>query len=205
MSDIACKLGAISSPVALSIYNYPLIIAKDCVPMAVNAPLSSCQNAISGSFSYAGAPCSILVSGGKTVHGSACHAHLYKPETVIFRYTNGTFGAKRVMYSTQLPMGISWAVGGLGLLGFYNPEAEGFAGQYSDVLRSTAHTLIGAKNGHVYLCYVPGMSAAQVNAHAKKLGFEYAVMLDGGHIAAINSDEKRINTGQKQIYIIKAR
>jgi len=93
----------------------------------------------------------------------------------------------------------------MGLLDFYDPNAEGFVGVYSDVLRDTNHAVLGIKNGHVYMVYCASMTAAQVNAFAKKLGLEKAIMLDGGHIAGINGEESfaKINTVITQYYLIQ--
>ena len=206
MSDIACKLKANCFPLALTVYSHPLIIAKDLIPASVKAPLSSYANAISGSFNDGGAPCSVLVAAGKIVHPVSCHYWDDRsPESVLYRLTDGTFGIRHVKTTDELPKGVLWAVGGMGLLDFYNPSVEGFKGKFSDVLRKTAHTFIGVKNGYVYLCYVSNMTALQVNNHAKKLGLEMAIMLDGGHLAAIHSAEAKINTAQRQLYIIQAK
>ena len=204
MSDIACRLGADCFPLALTIYDNPVIIAKDILPAAVGSPLSCYANAISGSFSYQKKPCSILISNGKLVCGAACHAWFGKPESVLYRLTDGSFGLRKILYSTELPNRVSWAIGGVGLLDRYNPTEEGFTGSYGDVLRSTNHTMVGVKNGYVYLCYVSNATGAQVNDYAKRLGLERAVLLDGGHVAAINSGDRRINTAQTQYYIVQA-
>ena len=206
MSDIAVRLKADCFPLGLTIYSQPVIIAKDCVPMSVKAPLSQYANAISGSFNNGGGPCSILITGGKVICNLSCHYTANQsPESVIYRLTDGTFGIKRVRNTNELPGTVLWAVGGMGLLGNYDPNAEGFKGIFSDVLRKTGHTMIGVKNGYVYLVYCADMTAIQVNNFAKKLGLEMAVMLDGGHLAAINSESTRINTGTRQLYVIQAR
>lgn len=205
LSDIARIVGAPCFPLAVTIYSQLVIIAKDCHPLAARGPLSQYANSISGSFSYNAAPCSILVSDGYIVHSESCHYWIDgTPESVIYKDENG-IGIKRVRSASDLPVGTSWAVGGVGLLGNYDPAAEGFKGAYSDVLRKTAHTLLGVKDGWLYLAYVSNMTAAQVNDYALKLRLDAAIMLDGGHVAAINSAEKRINTAQTQYYVIQAR
>ena len=57
----------------------------------------------------------------------------------------------------------------------------------------------------VYLIYCAGMTGRKVDEHCRKLGLELAVMLDGGHVAAINGAESfaKINTGQVQYYMIQ--
>lgn len=185
------------------VYSEPLIVADDIIPAAVNAPLSRYANAISGGFSFGGKPCSVLVAWGKVIRADACHEHIGKPESVLYRLVDGYIGLRRVKGVAELPKGVKWAVGGLGLLGSYDPEAEGFSGAYADVLRRTAHTFVGARDGRLYLGYVHAMTAAGVNAYATALGLKHAVMLDGGHVAAINSSTAKINTNQTQYSIIQ--
>lgn len=206
MSTIAEKLGADCFPLTLSTYGQPVIIANDITACNPSTSLSGFKNAISGSFSYQGKPCSILVSNGRSVYTGACHAWLGKPESVLYRLCDGTVGVKRALSASELPHGVRWAVGGLGLLDNYDPAAEGFTGTYSDVLRRTNHTVLGVKDGYCYLIYCKNMTGAEVNAFCRdKLMLDYAVMLDGGHVAAINGTESfaQINRAQKQFYIVQ--
>lgn len=203
--DIAVKVGANCFPLAVNLYEQPSIICKDIIAFNPKAGLKNYKNSLSGSFSYQSKPCSFLVSNGTPIYTSSCHAWLGKPESVLYRLNNGQYGIKRCTSAADLPANVKWAVGGLGLLDNYNPTIEGFTGAYSDVLRLTNHTMIGMKKGMVYLCYCKNMTAAQVNAHAKKLNLEYAIMLDGGHVAAINSEATKINTTQVQYYALQAK
>ena len=205
MAAVATKLGADCFPLTLRIYGQPTIIARDIVVCNPRAGLKGYSNSLSGSFSYRKQPCSILVSWGKAVCESACHAWLGQPETVLYRLYSGEFGIQRCMSSKELPDGVKWAVGGMGLLDLYDPQEEGFSGQYADVLRRTNHTALGVKGGMVYLIYCAGMTGREVDEHCRKLGLELAVMLDGGHVAAINGAESfaKINTGQIQYYMIQ--
>ena len=207
MSDIAVKVGAKCWPVTLRMYSMPVIIAEDIV---VSNPKSGCKNyknSLSGSFSYQRKPCSILINKSTVLCSSACHAFLDKPESVLYRENNGRFGIKRCKSSSELPSSLRWAVGGMGLLDMYNPTAEGFSGPYADVLRTTNHTVLGVKNDMCYLLYCKNMSASQINTHCKdKMKFEMAILLDGGHVAAINGEESfaKINTSQAQYSLIQA-
>lgn len=185
------------------VYSEQLIISDDIIPAAVDAPLSCYANAISGGFSSGGKPCSILLAWGKVIRAEACHAHKGKPESVLYRLVDGYIGFRRVKGVAELPKGVKWAVGGMGLLGSYDPEAEGFSGAYADVLRRTAHTFVGARDGRLYLGYVHSMTAAEVNAYATALGLEHAVMLDGGHVAAIHTATCSKNTKARQYSIIQ--
>lgn len=205
--DLAVEVGADCWPLTIQLYGHPVIVCED---ITISNPKKGCKyfaNSLSGSFSYVKQPCSIAVNDGKVLGANACHAWLGQPETVLYRLRDGRFGWKRVLYADQLPAGVKWAVGGMGLLGMYAPKEEGFAGQYADVLRDTNHTVLGVKRGMVYLIYVKSLTGAQVNELCRdKLQLDYAVMLDGGHVAAIWGDERfaQINGTTAQYYMIQA-
>lgn len=195
-------------PLTLKLYGHPTIIGNDLLAWSPKAPLKGFANSMLGSFTYprATTPCSILINNGKVICGSACHAWLGKPESVIYRLKDGTFGIKRVKSSSELPNNVKWAVGGMGLLDMYDPEAEGFTGQYADVLRKTNHNVLGIKNGKVYGVYYENMTGQQINAHCKNwMRFDYALLLDGGGLAAMNGTEPwaKINVGCKQGYALQ--
>jgi len=201
-------------PATLKIYNCPCIVCEDVVPLAVKQKsLSGYANAISGSFAYndGSGPASILFADGKAARSVSCHYYDGKyPESVIFCRRDGSFGGARIRTLQDLigyPDGFAWVVGGMGLLSNYNPAVEGFKGAFSDVLRRTNHTVLGVKDGLVFLVYCPNMTAGEVNARAQTFAFDHAIMLDGGHIAAINGTESfaRLNRSQAQQYIIQAR
>ena len=199
LSDIAAKLGADCWPLNVELYGQPCIIARDIEPVNMSGPLP--KNAISGSFSWQGQPCSILVRGGKVVRNWSCHYP--RPESVLYKIAGGAVRIARVSSAAALG-GVVWAVGGMGLLGNYNPAAEGFTGRFADVLRKTNHTVLGYKGGLLYGVYCKSMTAQQVNAFVRdKLKLEYAVMLDGGHVAAINAVCSKINTNQRQYYAVR--
>ncbi|WP_418932270.1 hypothetical protein [Hominenteromicrobium sp.] len=129
--------------------------------------------------------------------------HYPRPESVLYKTTGGAVRIARVSSAAALG-GVVWAVGGLGLLDHYDPAAEGFTGAYSDVLRKTNHTVLGYKGGMLYGVYCRSMTAQQVNAFVRnKLKLEYAVMLDGGHVAAIHGACNRINTQTRQFYAVR--
>lgn len=199
LSDIAAKLGADCWPLNVELYGQPAILARDIEPVNMSGPLP--RNAISGSFSWQGQPCSILVRGGKVVRGMSCHYP--RPESVLYKTAGGAVRIARVSSVSALG-NVVWAVGGLGLLDLYNPAAEGFTGVFSDVLRKTNHTVLGYKGGLLYGVYCRSMTAQQVNAFVRgKLKLEYAVMLDGGHVAAIHAVRSKINTNQRQYYAVR--
>ena len=199
LSDIAAKLGADCFPLNVELYGQPCILARDIDPLNLSGRLP--ENSISGSFSWQGAPCSILVRGGKVVRDWSCHYP--RPESVLYKTTDGAVRIARVSSVSALD-NVVWAVGGLGLLDLYNPAAEGFTGAFSDVLRKTNHTVLGYKGGLLYGVYCRSMTAQQVNAFCRdKLKLEYAVMLDGGHVAAINGACSKINTQTRQFYAVR--
>jgi hypothetical protein len=199
LSDIAAKLGADCFPLNVELYGQPTLIARDIEPLNMSGPLP--KDAISGSFSWQRQPCSILVRGGKVVRGMSCHYP--RPESVLYKTTDGAVRIARVSSAAALG-DVVWAVGGLGLLDHYDPAVEGFTGAYSDVLRKTNHTVLGYKGGLLYGVYCRSMTAQQVNAFCRdKLKLEYAVMLDGGHVAAINGACNKINTQTRQFYAVR--
>lgn len=199
MSDIAAKLGADCFPLNVELYGQPAILAQDIEPVNMSGPLP--KNAISGSFSWQGQPCSILVRGGKVVRDWSCHYP--RPESVLYKTTDGTVRIARVSSAAELG-DVVWAVGGLGLLGNFNPAAEGFTGAFSDVLRKTNHTVLGYKGGLLYGVYCRSMTAQQVNTLCRdKLKLTNAVMLDGGHVAAIHGACNKINTQTRQFYAVR--
>ena len=199
LSDIAAKLGADCFPLNVELYGQPCIIARDIEPVNMSGTLPT--NAISGSFSWQGQPCSILVRGGKVVRDWSCH--YLRPESVIYKTTDGAVRIASVSSAAALG-DVVWAVGGLGLLDRYDPAAEGFTGAYSDVLRKTNHTVLGYKGGMLYGVYCRSMTAQQVNAFVRdKLKLTRAVMLDGGHVAAINGACSKINTQTRQFYAVR--
>ncbi|GEM_PF-3364588 len=169
-------------------------------------------NCISGTFQYTDKVCSILVAGGKVINNSAAHAWLGYPDSCLIYYKAGNFTVKRLtaISAAELPK-VQWAISGVGLLDKYNPAVEGYARfnqggktyDYSDVLRKTNHTVIGVKSGQVYGLYLVNMNGVEVNEYCKKQGLQYAVMLDGGHVAAVNSDVGQVNGSQKQSNIIQ--
>ena len=205
--DLAAALGAECWPLTIALYGHPVIVCRD---ITVSNPGKGCKrfaNSLSGSFSYVRKPCSIAVNDGEVLCPTACHAWLDQPESVIYRLKDGTIGAKRCRSVNELPKDVHWAVGGMGLGKMWAPKEEGFTGNYADVLRKTNHTVLGVKRGLIYLVYAKSLTGDQVNALCtNKLQMDYAVMLDGGHVAAIWGGEHfaRINGAQPQYYMIRA-
>ena len=208
LSDIAVKLGADCFPLTVKMYGYPTIMAKNIILFSPKSPLKGFSNSMLGSFTYPRAitPCSILVNDGKALCANSCHAHIGKPESVIYKTETGKVGITRALSTKDLPSKTITAIGGMGLGDNYDPVAEGFTGAYADVLRNTDHNVIGYKNKMWYGIYFSGLTGQRINEIVKtKFKFEYALLLDGGGLAAINGDETfaRINVNAKQGYAIQ--
>lgn len=161
---------------------------------------------ISGVFQWNSKAISVLVSEGKVINNSSSHAWLKQPETILYKTHHGVLGAIRaISIPYDLISDIEWAVSGVGLHN-YNPTAEGFTGAYSDVLRSTGHTGIGiTEENEIALLYKKCNGPQFKDWAINKLGLKFAIMLDGGHIAAINTPKYKYNIYQKQNNIIYAR
>ena len=169
-------------------------------------------NCISGTFQYQNKANAILVYGGKVISNLSAHGWLGYPDTCLIYYKDGTLAVKRI---TSIPAAelqqVEWAISGVGLLDMHNPSKEGYVRfqrngktyDYSDVLRRTNHTAIGVKSGKVYGFYLSNMTGAEVNTYMKKQDMDFAVMLDGGHIAAVNCSRAQKNVSQKQHNIIQ--
>ena len=185
-------------PIAGLIYGQPTIISRDILLAEVRGkPLSNYNYAQCNTFTYPRAvkPCSIFITANKVYCGNSCHAHLGKPETVLYKLNDGTMGVKRVIYSTELPKGVKWAFGGLGLLEMYNPVAEGFTGAFADVLRKTDHNLIWTRpDGRIFQTLCRNMTVQQINEWVKARGANRAVIGDGGGLGAINTPDIKVNT-----------
>lgn len=209
LTAIAGALQAECFPLTVKMYGWPVIVGRGIIPFSPHyKPLTGYANSMLGSFTYQRAvdPCSILISGGKIVFGNSCHAHIGKPESVIYQRQNGAVGVARVKNASELPADTVTAVGGMGLCSQYDPKAEGFTGAYADVTATNRHNVLGYKSGLWYGIYCSGLNGAQVNdLAAKKFKFSYAVMLDGGGLAAMNGAEgfARINTSTRQGYAIQ--
>lgn len=169
-------------------------------------------NCISGTFQYQNAANAILVYGGKVISNLSAHGWLGYPDTCLIYYKDGAFAVKRLVSIPAAELQrVEWAISGVGLLDMYAPTAEGYCKirkngktyNYSDVLRRTNHTAIGVKSGKVYGFYLSNMTGAEVNAYMKKQDMDFAIMLDGGHIAAVNCTRAQKNASQKQHNILQ--
>ena len=229
MSDLAIKVGADCFPVTLQIYGMPTIIGHDIIPFNPKGPLSKFKNSALGSFTHprATTPCSILVTGGKIEDDGEIKKGKYEgpeasrywagyPEAVMYK-ANGKVKMGEFRLAREVPGNpVEWAVGGFGLGAFWNPDGQGFKkikmpnGKISDfyttVAYRTNHLVLGYKNSMMYLVYCKNMTAEEVNKLvSQKFKLEYALMLDGGGLAAMNGEEgfAKIKTTIKQGYAIQ--
>lgn len=217
--EMSKKLNVNIFPLTLELYNMPVIISKDILVFNPNGgTVGWYANCISGSFTYPTAvkPCSIAINKGIDVYSYSSKYWAGFPESVIVRYNDGTTNIIRAKYTSEIPnrANVRWAVGGMGLIGNYNPDLEGFKKftlngvnyDHSDVLRDTEHTVLGIKDNYCYLIFCKSMTGLEVNNFCKdKLKLDIAVCMDGGHIPAINGAETfaKINTAQKQGYALQ--
>lgn len=202
-------------PIEKDSSNIILSAAPDKVIFAELKNKEACKNyanCISGTFQYQNEANAILTYNGKVIGSYSAHGWLGYPDSCLICYKDGSFAVKRCIMLTPAEMNtIRWAISGVGLLDMYDPAAEGYARfqkngktyDYSDVLRRTNHTAIGVKDGQVYGLYLSNMTGAEVNAYCKKQGLQHAIMLDGGHIAAVNCSLGQRNASQKQHNIIQ--
>lgn len=207
-------------PVDVTMYGCPTFVGLDVLPFDPDGPLKNWDWTISGSYSTSGQPTSILIANGKTICGSSSHAWLGYPDSVIYEKLDGTTGICRVMYDTEIPdrKNVKWAIGGAGLLDNFNPKAEGYCvftdrngvkRKYNDVWRLTNHTVLGVKGKWKYGVTLINKGdekadGLSINKFIKdNFKFDYALKLDGGHIAARNGPSEKINTSQSQAYAIQ--
>lgn len=160
------------------------------------------NNCISGTFQYKNVTSSMLCVDGQWKRLSSTHDWLKQPETVIYLNKKGEVKAQRCLYSSEIKDDVVHAVGGLGLHN-WNPKEEGFIGAYADVLRNTYHTAIGHDGISWIGVYAKGTGEQIRSLMMDKLKCKVAVMLDGGHIASVNTKSKKSNTGQAQNNIIQ--
>lgn len=188
MITIAILIGALKEPVAVEMYSQPTVVAPDLIPFDPNGAIKNYQYTVSGSFTQDGAPCSILVNRGKVVFGQSCHYWTTgRPESVLYKLNDGSLWVKRVHQVSELPGGVKWAVGGMGLLDNWNPQVEGFDGDQIGVQRKTGHVVLGYKLGYVYGVCFKNHTAAEVNRICRdNFKFKGAIMLDGGTPFAYN-------------------
>ena len=195
--------------------NIILSAAPDKVVIAEVKNQKACKNyanCISGTFQYQNKANAILIYGGKVISNQSAHGWLGYPDTCLIYYKDGAFSVKRLVSipAAELQQ-VQWEISGVGLLDMYNPSKEGYVRfqrngktyDYSDVLRRTNHTAIGVKSGKVYGFYLNNMPGAEVNAYVKAQDMDFAIMLDGGHIAAVNCSQEQKNVNQKQHNILQ--
>jgi len=71
------------------------------------------------------------------------------------------------------------------------------------VLRNTYHTAIGHDGNQWIGVYAKGTGSQIKELMINKLGCKIAIMLDGGHIAAVNTKTFKANTSQLQNNMIQ--
>lgn len=160
------------------------------------------SNCISGTFQHMGNVNGVLFRWGTKVNNLSAHGWLDFPDTVIAYYINGEVKCfDAISLDKEQTKDIVWAISGMGLISHYSPRKQGYCKgskdgynyDYSDVVRKTAHTVLGYKNGEMHGYYLQNMSGKQVDSFCRKEALDFAIMLDGGHIAACNCDAGHTN------------
>lgn len=183
---------------------YTVIRGKSIIPIhSLNkATVAWYGDCISGTFQYKNVTSSMFCAWGKWHRKSSTHDWLKQPETVIYQNKRGAVKAQRCLYASEIKDDVVHAIGGLGLHN-WDPNLEGFKGDYADVLRNTGHTALG-HNGKEWLgVYVVGTAKQVRDLMIDVLKCEIAILLDGGHISAINCKEKQENLKQAQNNMIQ--
>ncbi|MFA5527615.1 MAG: hypothetical protein WC996_03290 [Peptostreptococcales bacterium] len=194
-------------PYAEELHEGYLILGKDLniIYSANKLSVSEIKHSISGTFQWQNNVCSILIKDGIPLGRTSSHKYtMNAPESLIARLIDGSLVYRSEDYlDNEKLKEYEWAVGGLGLVD-YNPVKEGFVGKYSEVLDDIGHTGLGITHDDDIVCLYKKCSAAEFRDWAmNKLELKYAIMLDSGTIAAINTGEKVINGNQKQNNILQ--
>lgn len=189
--------------------------STDVIPAVLNSK-QSCKdykNCMSGTFSWQNKLNSVFFAWNKEKNNLSAHGWAGYPDCVIWCDLNGKMHTGVITsFKDETKKQVLWAVGGMGLLDNYNPESQGYCKftkygktyNYSDVLRKTNHTVLGYNTeGEVYGIYFYNLSAKQINKYCKKINLVSAVLLDGGHVAAINTEVGSYNVTTKQQNIIQ--
>lgn len=183
---------------------YIVIKGKTIIPIhSLNkATCAWYSNCISGTFQYKNVTSSMFCAWGKWIRKSSTHDWLKQPETVIYQNKRGAIKAQRCLYTSEIQDDVVHAVGGLGLHN-WDPDLEGFKGPYADVLRNTGHTALGHDGKEWIGLYAKGTAAQIRDLMINTLKCEIAILLDGGHIAAINTTYAKENINQLQNNMIQ--
>ena len=217
MTEAAIRLGADCFPLTVEMYSLPVIVGHDIIPFHASKSVKNYTNSAVGSFTSprATTPCSILVTAGKIIWNEASRAWAGYPEAVMYK-CNGKVKMGLFKFATDLPKGTEWAVGGMGLGAYWNPDGQGFkkikmpdgsiSDYYSTVAYRTDHIVLGYKLGMMWLVYYKNKTAKEIDTHMNKyFMFDFALKGDGGGLAAMNGAEDfaKKNTSTKQGYIIQ--
>jgi len=218
----------VKTPYAIKAFGNWIHIAKpeDVVPFdPQGAGLRSFKNTVSGSFSHAHKPISVMIANGKTIRDYSCHcwekrgSQTYFPESVLWYNKNGSYGVSQVTKDVHLPdrENILWAIGGAGIKGELfrdswskrmlpmDAKTEYFYEKFGDVWRNTSHIAVGIdKFGYFIAVEMSYKDVKSGLALLENLGLtEDVVWLDGGHVTASNNDGHTRNTRTPQHYAIK--
>jgi hypothetical protein len=218
----------VKTPYSLRAFGNWIHIAKpeDIVPFDPQGKgLVSFDNVVSGSYSTGHMPISILVSEGKTIRDYSCHCwekrngETHFPESVLWYNKDGSHGISQVTKDVHLPdrENIIWAIGGAGMSGPFVKDwgnrtipqdavKEYFNERFGDVWRRTSHIIITIDRfGYFIAVEVGNLDFLGMVKLLNKLGLprENCIKLDGGHVTASNTDDRKRNIYTGQHYAIK--
>ena len=205
----------VKTPYSLRAFNNWIHIAKpeDIVPFDPQGKgLIHFPNTVSGSFSANHMPVSIMIANGKTIREYSCHCWEVKPdgsthfpESVLWYNKNGTWGISQVTKDIHLPdrENILWAIGGAGIKPG-DSQKEYFTWPFNDVWRKTSHIAIGIDSfGYFIAVEMEYLNRTEGLALFDKLRLKGVIWLDGGHITASNTNDRKRNVYTGQHYAIK--
>lgn len=194
-------------PLALEIYDgYMIIGQKDQVNFDYAQYKRKCSDykyATNGTFfDYStNKLVSILADQEKIYHNMGSKVWRDKAEGCIWLDYKGKLHYNRIKYINELK-DVKWAISGV-TLHDYHPKWEGFVGKFSDVLRHTWHSVLGIDyDDRVILFHKKASARKLVEDVNDNLKLKYAILLDGGSMAAINTPKFSRNKYQSQNNII---
>jgi len=188
-------------PYSDKFFNAILIFGKpDKLELLQDSKLTNKEYCMSGTFSWNRKPISIYINDGVIINDTACHKEEGFSETIM--YYDGKIKLKRARTAQELP-DCKWAIGGCSLV---DAKLDGFTRinasvDYSDVLRKTSHTILAYTTTEIVGIYYCGNYSQIQDLVFNKLKLKGGILLDGGHIAAINGIEKKNLTQWQQSYI----
>lgn len=123
-------------------------------------------------------PQGMAVNDGKVLSNYATHG---KPVATLVCYDWNNVQLKYITDITK-EKNVKFAVSGYGVYPNITASEEGFAGKFSDVIRSTNRAIIGYRksDNKIVVAVRADSDASRANLTAKNLKLDFAISLDGG-------------------------